>query len=166
MKYFLSLLNYIESKKHRVNRKSINYKKSLSIAIVYYYESEIKQKFVNKFLNNLKKDNKNIDLYPIIEFTNAENRYLYTFKTKDLNFWGKWKSNNANNLIYQPYDYLIYIDLNLNEEIKNILIRSLAKCRIGFKNEKKLFDLIIKSKNEFDFECRLDELVKYLKMIK
>ena len=53
MKYFLSLLNYIESKKHRVNRKSINYKKSLSIAIVYYYESEIKQKFVNKFLNSI-----------------------------------------------------------------------------------------------------------------
>ena len=79
---------------------------------------------------------------------------------------GEWKSNNANNLIYHPYDYLIYIDLNLNEEVKNILIRSLAKCRIGFKNEKKLFDLIIKSKNEFDVEYRLDELNKYLKMIK
>lgn len=166
MNYFLNLINYLEAKKHRINRKSISYKKSLSIAIVYYYESEIKQKFVNKFLNNFKKDNKRIDLFPIIEFTNAENRYLYSFKTKDLSFWGKWKSKNANNLIYHPYDYLIYIDLNLNEEIKNILIRSLAKCRIGFKNEKTLFDFIIKSKNEFDLEYRLDELIKYLKMIK
>tara|TARA_B100000579_G_scaffold159828_1_gene129890 strand:- start:738 stop:1238 length:501 start_codon:yes stop_codon:yes gene_type:complete len=166
MSYFLPFINYLEAKKHRINRKSINYKKSLSIAIVYYYESEIKQKFVNKFLNNLKKDNKKVDLYPIIEFTNAENRYLYTFKIKHLNFMGEWKNNNANNLIYHPYDYLIYIDLNLNEEVKNILIRSLAKCRIGFKNEKKLFDLIIKSKNEFDVEYRLDELNKYLKMIK
>lgn len=167
MKYLLSIINNLERKRHRINRKSINYKQSLSIAIVYFYESEKKQKFINKLVKKLKKDNKKVDLYPIIEFINAENRYLNSIKIKDLNFWGKWKNSNANNLIYQPYDYLIYIDLELSQEIENIIIRSLAKCRIGFLVEySNLFDMTIKSAKEFDIESRLNELIKYVKMIK
>jgi len=167
MKYFLSIINKLERKRDRINRKSINYKKSKSIAIVYRYESEKKQKFIDKLSLEMKKDKKKVDLYPIVELVNAENRYLNTIKIKDLNFWGNWKNSNANNLIYQPYDYLIYADLKVNQEIENILIRSLAKCRVGFIIEcSNLFDMIIKSTKEFDLENRLDELIKYVKMIK
>lgn len=167
MKYFLSIINKLERKRDRINRKSINYKKSKSIAIVYRYESEKKQKFIDKISSEMKKDKKKVDLYPIVELVNAENRYLNTIKIKDLNFWGNWKNSNANNLIYQPYDYLIYTDLKMNQEIENILIRSLAKCRVGFIIESSnLFDMIIKSTKEFDLENRLDELIKYVKMIK
>ncbi len=167
MKYFLSIINKLERKRDRINRKSINYKKSKSIAIVYRYESEKKQKFIDKISSEMKKDKKKVDLYPIVELVNAENRYLNTIKIKDLNFWGNWKNSNANNLIYQPYDYLIYVDLKVNQEIENILIRSLAKCRVGFIIESSnLFDMIIKSTKEFDLENRLDELIKYVKMIK
>ena len=167
MKYFLSIINKLERKRERINRKSINYKKSIRIAIIYLYESEKKQKFIDKLSSKMKKDKKKVDLYPIVELVNAENRYLNTIKIKDLNFWGNWKNSNANNLIYQPYDYLIYPDLKINQEVENILIRSLAKCRVGFIVEcNNLFDMIIKSTKEFDLENRLDELIKYVKMIK
>ncbi len=95
MKYFLSIINKLERKRDRINRKSINYKKSKSIAIVYRYESEKKQKFIDKLSLEMKKDKKKVDLYPIVELVNAENRYLNTIKIKDLNFWGNWKNSNA-----------------------------------------------------------------------
>jgi len=167
MKYLLSIINRLERRKHRINRKSIGYKQSFNIAIIYSYESEIKQKFINKFTKKLEKDDKKVDLYPIVEFVTAENRYLKSFKIKDLNLMGIWKNNNANNLIYQPYDYLIYTDLVLNQEIENIFIRSLAKCRIGFISDYNyLFEMIIKSNKEYDIENRLNEMCRYLKMIK
>ena len=82
MKYFLSIINKLERKRERINRKSINYKKSIRIAIIYFYESEKKQKFIDKLSSKMKKDKKKVDLYPIIELVNAENRYLNTIKIK------------------------------------------------------------------------------------
>ena len=84
----------------------------------------------------------------------------------DINFLGKWKNKNVNSFIYQPYDFLIYLDLKINPEMENILIKSLSRCRIGFSyNKLKILEMILKTENEFDIKDRLEKLYHYLKKI-
>ena len=67
---------------------------------------------------------------------------------------------------FQQYDFLIYPDLSITPEMENIIIRSYSKCRISFiKIKKNLFELILKSDNEYDIDIRLKSLYRYLKKI-
>ena len=52
-------------------------------------------------------------------------------------------------------------------EMENIIIRSYSKCRIGFiHNKMNIFELILKSDNEYDIDHRLKKLYNYLNKIK
>ena len=125
-------------------------------------------KFPNfEFVEKLKKDGKKVDLLPSIKNKNADNRYFKTFRLEEVNSLGKWSNNHVNLFIYQQFDFLIYPDLNLIPEMENILINSYAKCRIGFfDNKKNLFELILKSEQEYDIDYRLEKLYNYLKKLK
>ena len=80
--------------------------------------------------------------------------------------FGNWSNNNVNLFIYQQYDFIIYPDLHLSQDMENILIISNAKCRVGFiENRFNLFELMIKSDEEYDIDHRLDKLYKYLKKV-
>ncbi|GIR73021.1 MAG: hypothetical protein CM15mP75_5330 [Flammeovirgaceae bacterium] len=51
--------------------------------------------------------------------------------------------------------------------MENILIRSHAKCRVGFiHNKLNLFEFLIKSDKEYDIDHRLNKLYSYLKSYK
>lgn len=166
MKFLLPTINLIENKKYRVNRISLSYVNSKYFGILYEYVDENKQKEVNNFVKKLKLDGKKVDLLPAIKKNNADNRYFKTFRLSDINFLGKWKNKNVNSFIYQPYDFLIYLDLKINPEMENILIKSLSRCRIGFSyNKLKILEMILKTENEFDIKDRLEKLYHYLKKI-
>ena len=167
MKILLNLFNKLKRKKLSINRASLSYKKASHIGILYTYIDENKQKAINEFVNNLKKDGKRVDLLLAITNKNADNRYFKTFRLEEINSIGKWSNNNVNLFIYQQYDFLIYPDLNLIPEMENILINSFSKCRIGFINEKiNLFEMILKSDIEYDINHRLSKLYNYLKKLK
>ncbi len=167
MKKILQLINNIKVKRVLINRLSVGYSKSEHIGILYTYIDENKQKAINTFMHNMKKDGKRVDLLPAITNRNADNRYFKTFKIDEVNSFGKWSNNNVNLFIYQQYDFLIYPDLFFIPEMENILINSHAKCRIGFfDNKKNLFELILKSEQEYDIDYRLDKLYNYLKKLK
>ena len=135
--------------------------------MLYSYIDENKQRAINNFVNCLKKDGKRVDLLPAIQKRNADNRYFKTFKLDDISTLGSWKNNNVNLFIFQEYDFLIYPDLMVNQEMENILIRSYSKCRIGFiRHKKNLFEMVLMSDNEFDIEHRLKKLYNYLKKLK
>tara|TARA_B100000287_G_scaffold186689_1_gene176536 strand:- start:325 stop:828 length:504 start_codon:yes stop_codon:yes gene_type:complete len=167
MKIILSLFNKLKRKKLSINRASISYKKANHIGILYTYIDENKQKAINEFVDNLKKDGKKVDLLLAITNKNADNRYFKTFRLEEINSFGIWSNNHVNLFKYQQYDFLIYADLNLIPEMENILINSYSKCRIGFFNEKmNLFEMILKSEFEYDINYRLSKLYKYLKKLK
>ena len=124
MKFLLPTINLIENRKYRVNRISLNYVNSKYFGILYEYVDENKQKEINSFVKKLKLDGKKVDLLPAIKKNNADNRYFKTFRFNEINFLGEWKNKNVNSFIYQPYDFLIYLDLKINPEMENILIKS------------------------------------------
>ena len=167
MKFLLPTINLIENKKYRINRISLNYNNSKYFGILYEYVDENKQKAINSFIKKLKNDGKKVDLLLAIEKNNADNRYFKTFKINEIGFLGNWKNNNVKSFIYQPYDFLIYLDLKIIPEMENILIKSLSRCRIGFSyNKLKILEMILKTENEFDIDYRLNKLYHYLKKIK
>jgi len=167
MKFILNTINKIKRRRLEINRASLSYSKANHFGILYTYIDENKQKAINEFVQSLKKDGKRVDLLPAIKEQNADNRYFKTFKIDEINSFGKWSNNNVNLFIYQQYDFIIYPDLNLNLEMENILINSYAKCRIGFINSRmNLFELILKSEQEYDISYRLNRLLKYLKKLK
>ena len=166
MKILLPTINKIKNKRLKINRASISFPKSNHIGILYSYIDENKQKAINELVKKLKKDGKKVDLLPSIRKKNADNRYFKTFKIDEINTFGKWRNNNVNLFIYQQYDFIIYPDLYLTNEMENILIRSHAKCRVGFiHNKLNLFELLLKSDNEYDIDHRLNKLYTYLKKI-
>tara|TARA_B100001093_G_scaffold513359_2_gene585114 strand:- start:843 stop:1343 length:501 start_codon:yes stop_codon:yes gene_type:complete len=166
MKFILKSLNKLLNKSSTINRASINYKETKHIGILYKYVDENKQKALNDFAKKIKLDGKRVDFLPAISKRNADNRYLKTFRTSEINLLGKWSNSNVNLFIYQQYDFIIYPDLYLNNEMENILIRSHAKCRVGFiQNRLNLFELLLKSDNEYDINHRLMKLYSYIKKI-
>ena len=167
MKFILKTINRRKRKRLKINRASLSYQKANHFGILYTYIDENKQKAINDFADNLRKDGKRVDLLPAITKQNADNRYFKTFKIDEVNSFGTWSNNNVNLFIYQQYDFMIYPDLKLNTELENIIINSYSKCRIGFINSKNnLFELILKSDLEYDISHRLNKLFRYLKKLK
>ena len=138
MKFLLPAINLIEHKKYRVNRISLNYLNSKYFGILYEYVDENKQKEINSFVKKLKLDGKKVDLLPAIKKNNADNRYFKTFRLNEINFLGKWKNKNVNSFIYQPYDFLIYLDLKISSEMENILIKSLSGSKLPIRFNKSI----------------------------
>ena len=166
MKFLLNTINKFKNRNSKINRASINYRDSKHLGVLYKYIDENKQKALNDFSKKLKSDGKRVDFLPLISKKNADNRYFKTFKDEEINFLGKWSNSNVNLFIYQQYDFIIYPDLNLSKEMENILIRSHAKCRVGFiHNRLNLFEFLIKSDNEYDIDHRLNKLYSYLKKL-
>ena len=167
MNFILKIINNLKKRRFKINRASTSYPKSRNIGILYTYIDENKQRSLNNFVSNLKKDGKKVDLLPLIKKKNADNRYYKTFRINEISPFGNWKNNSVNLFIYQEYDFLIYPDLKLNPEMENIIIRSYSKCRIGFiKTDKNLFEMVLMSDKEFDIEYRLKKLYDYLQKLK
>tara|TARA_B100000886_G_scaffold214597_1_gene148787 strand:+ start:1437 stop:1937 length:501 start_codon:yes stop_codon:yes gene_type:complete len=166
MKYLLNTINKIKNKSIKVNRASISYNNSKHVGILYKYIDENKQKALNDFKNKIISDGIRVDFLPSIRKKNADNRYFKTFKSDEINMFGNWSNNNVNLFIYQQYDFIIYPDLYLSYDMENILIRSNAKCRVGFiENKFNLFELLIKSDKDYDIDHRLNKLYHYLKKV-
>ena len=166
MKFVLKTINKLINNSSSINRASIDYNQTKHIGILYKYVDENKQKALNDFAKKIKSDGKRVDFLPAISKRNADNRYFKTFRTSEINLIGKWSNSNVNLFIYQQYDFIIYPDLYLSDEMENILIRSHAKCRVGFiQNKLNLFELLLISDNEYDIDHRLDKLYSYIKKI-
>ena len=166
MKFILKTINKLINKSSTINRASINYEETKHIGILYKYVDENKQKALNDFAIKIKLDGKRVDFLPAISKRNADNRYFKTFRASEINLIGRWTNSNVNLFIYQQYDFIIYPDLYLTNEMENILIRSHVKCRVGFiHNPLNLFELLLKSDNEYDIDHRLNKLYSYLKKI-
>ena len=116
MKFILKAINRRKRKRLKINRASLSYQKANHFGILYTYIDENKQKAINDFADNLRKDGKRVDLLPAITKQNADNRYFKTFKIDEVNSFGTWSNNNVNLFIYQQYDFMIYPDLKLNTE--------------------------------------------------
>lgn len=115
----------------------------------------------------LQLDGKKVTVLEYLPKQKDNYEFLFDFFTsKDLSFWGKVKSPDADRFIETPFDYLYCIDNDSNPLILHVLARSKARCRIGkfAKPFDPYFELMIEQNGSV--KNLIDSMYKYTKQLK
>ncbi len=119
-------------KKNDSLRTSLPYHQAKSIGILFSVEDKQKHDAVKEFIKQLQHDGKKVMVLEYLPKQKDNYEFLFDFFTiKDLTFWGKIESPDADKFIETPFDYLYCIDNDSNPLILHVLARSKARCRIG-----------------------------------
>ncbi|AMA48577.1 MULTISPECIES: DUF6913 domain-containing protein [Flavobacterium] len=125
-----------------------------------------KEELINELINKgFKRDNIKVLVYrdPLEKKVNLT---FPTFSFKDINWNGQFSAPFVNEFIYTPFDLLIsYYDV---EKAPLLLVthNSKALFKVGFSTIDKRLNHLIINTNAQNFKIFLEELVKYLKILK
>lgn len=148
-------------------RVSIPYTEAKNIGIIFSNDSPEKSKLAEQLKSLVHADNKKIKVLAYDRNVEVKHLPFESFSKKDLNFWGKFTNQSVHNFSNVSFDFLICLDSNPGEIIKNILAKSKAKCRVGICDNNvsynKLFELIIQNSNDSNM---VDSVYSYTKNIR
>lgn len=150
-------------------RKSVDYKAAWEIGILYSVEDLSKHEKVKTFIKVLEKDIKKVEVLTFLGKDKENLEFKFNFYTaSDFSFWGELQSETVKKFIDKQFDFLLCLDLETNIYIDNILARCKANCRIGrFENNKKdFFELMIKTDDHIDIQVLIDEMYRYIKVLR
>jgi len=167
-KYFLSFKTNAAIKSTKAVRETSGFSNSLSIGILFTYSDKHNFALVNEMVDKLEKEGKNTSSITYIMKIGEDDNYQFPFfNIKDVDFWGRWKKMEVNNFIELPFDYLLNLDLKINNVTQNILARSMAKCRVGRYEEGKsdFFELMIDHKED-KYEQYINQVYHYIKNLR
>lgn len=154
-------------KNSKVARKSISYNDARSIGIIFTTDDLKKHETVKKFVKQLQKDGKKVQVLSFLPKGKQNHEFLFDFFTiKDVTFWGSFTANQVADFTKKPFDFLYYLDTDNNPLIKNILALSNAKCRIGKFSEENnpVCELMIQTSDESTQELA-NEMYRYTKLL-
>ncbi|MEQ6121025.1 hypothetical protein [Reichenbachiella sp. MALMAid0571] len=167
-KYFLSFKTASAIKSPKADRGTNGFSNSLRIGILFTYSDKHNFELVNEMMGKLEQEGKSVDSITYIVKMGENDSYPFPFfNIKDIDFWGNWKKTEVNDFINIPFDYLLSLDLNINNITQNILALSMAKCRVGRYEEGKsdYFELMIDHKED-DYEQFIDQVYHYIKNLR
>lgn len=164
-KKLLSLLN--NPKKRKKSQEIPSYDKAEKIGILYTYGDEKKEETI-QLLRELIDDRITTEVLCYSEKKEAVQTDHPTFSIEHLNNWGKVNSPEAEQFMNTPFDFLIHLDFDLNEIMKNMLIHTKAKCRVGFHSENGLefYELMIGMNKNAGTSNFAEQTIKYIKAIR
>lgn len=165
--HFLSLRTNAALKSNESLRSSIPYKQALSIGILFSVEDKLKHDAVKEFIRQLQLDGKKVSVLEFLPHKKDNYEFMFDFFTvKDLSFWGKVTSPDADKFMDIPFDYLFCIDTTYNPLILHLLARSKAHCRIGkfSQQDHPFFELMIEQNGSV--KNLIDSMYKYTKQLK
>ncbi len=152
-----------------VRRFSRSFEDATSVGVLCSYKSLIgENKAVEWYIDELKDKGKKVSLLIFHEnSSNAGGISNNSFSKRDLNFFGIWKKERVKVFIDKQFDFLIYLDLDYNLFIGNVVARSKAHCRIGIYNDhaKPFLELMIKPEQK-TIESLIIGIVAMLERIK
>ena len=166
--FFLSFRTSSSLKRSNISRRTSGFRESLSIGILYTYSNKHNFELVNDLINRLKKEGKQVTPITHIVKMGPNDTYNFPFfNSSDVDFWGKWKSDEVNSFLNKSFDYLLSLDLNTNNMTQNILAKSKAKCRVGRFEEGKsdYFEMMIDHK-ENNYDQFIDQVFHYIKNVR
>lgn len=165
--YFLHNRTHSALKKNDSLRTSLPYQQAHSVGILFSVEDKQKHEAVKEFIKQLQVDGKKVMVLEFLPKQKENYEFMFDFFTiKDLNFWGKVESPDADKFIDTPFDYLFCIDKNSNPLILNVLARSKARCRIGkySQQDNPYFELMIEQNGSV--KNLIDSMYKYTKQLR
>lgn len=154
-------------KKNNSLRSSIPYKQALNVGILFSVEDKQKHDAIKEFIKILELDGKKVKVLEFLPKQKENYEFMFDFFTvKDLSFWGKIESSDAEKFTETSFDYLFCIDKESNPLILNLLARSKAKCRIGKFTEKyhPFYELMIEQNGSA--KNLIESMYKYTKQLK
>ncbi|MDQ3392720.1 MAG: hypothetical protein M3512_01195 [Bacteroidota bacterium] len=166
------LLNYKTRKilgNNNVARQTIAYKKAWEVGILYSVDDLQKHEMIKDFIKLLEKDVKKIEVLTYLgkDKENLEFRYNF-FTISDFSFWGDPTADSIVKFAEKKFDFLLYLDLESNIYMENILARSQASCRIGgyYSDKQDFFELMVNVKENDQIRHLIDQMYHYIKIIK
>jgi hypothetical protein len=164
---FLKMRTSSALRKKAATRASIPYKHAKSVGIIFSVEDKLKHDQIKDFVKHLEHDGKKVEVLEFLPKKKENYEFLYDFFTiEDLSFWGRITSEKAIKFCNTPFDYLFYIDTQLNPLVLDVLARSRAACRIGRYNEPdaQFFELMIEDKGST--KTLIDNIYKYTRALR
>ncbi|MCF6361193.1 MAG: hypothetical protein L3J29_10590 [Cyclobacteriaceae bacterium] len=148
-------------------RESIPYTQAQNFGILFSNSTPEKGKIAEQLSTLLKGDSKKVKVLAYDRNVEIKHLPFESFSKKDLNFWGNIISQSVQNFSNVSFDFLICLDHNPGEIIKNLLAKSKAKCRVGVCSNSeayhKTFELIIQTENDLN---TVDSVYSYTKNIR
>jgi len=151
--------------KNMLFRKNISFGMAKKIGVLFTIEDVGKHNAAKKFINELKSENKEIEILAFLPKGRDNHEFLYNFFTKkDYSYFGKLNNDHALEFINTPFDLLFCLDFSANIFIQNILALSKAKCRVGNYSvtHQSQLELLVKPRAQ-KFELLNSDLLHYAK---
>jgi len=148
-------------------RQSMPYDEAQNFGILFSNNTPEKGKVVEQLSAYFKGDNKKVKVLAYDHNVEVKHLPFESFSKKDLNFWGNITNSSVQKFSETSFDFLICLDHNPGEIIKNLLAKSKAKCRVGvcddFETYQKTFELIVQTAHDSNF---IDSVYSYTKNIR
>lgn len=154
-------------KKNQTLRASLPYKQSINIGVLFTVEDKLKHAEVKEFIHQLEQDGKKVQVLEYLPLQKENYEFKFDFFTiKDLTFWGKIDSVQAQKFAETPFDYLFYIDKEPNPLTLYLLATSKAHCRVGrfIENDEPFFEMMIGQNGTT--KGLIETMYKYTKQLK
>jgi len=134
---------------------------------------ETDARYINEFLEFLKKEGKNVETVVYHHANKREKGRLFEMDThihllkNDFNTFGLPKTAQVKKLLAKRFDYFINLNLDGRLALKSIAGLTNATCRIGFHREKSLpfYDILLGNPASGSIEAYITDLIHYLHKI-
>lgn len=144
-----------------------SYERAERVGILYTYEGDKKEEATDHFIGLISKEKK-VDVLCYLDKKDLTHAKHPSFRIDQLNRWGKLNSSEAQDFLSTSFDFLIHLDFELNEIMKNMLIHTKAKCRVGFHTESgsNFYELMIGMNKSAGTSNFAEQIIKYIKAIR
>ncbi len=154
-------------------KKAINLDSSKKIGILFNLNDEKVLTWVYDFINKLTDDGKIVRAICYLPEKKVPDYYLTKLKVDliqphDLNFFGIPGSPRVKDFIKNEFDLLLDLSLKDEPALDYLIVMSKAGFKVGRyrKSMIKVFDLMIRKKEDMDFKDYYKSLLQYLSKIK
>jgi len=161
-----------EIQKQKRIKKAINLNSAKKIGILFNLNDEQVVAYVNNFINNLAESGKTVHAICYLPEKKIPEYYLAKLKVdviqpKDLNIVGIPSTPRAKDFIKNDFDILLDMSLKDEPPLDYFAVMSRAGFKVGRyrKSMIKVFDLMIRKREDMDFKDYYKSLLQYLSKI-
>lgn len=165
-KYLVKLRTKFALKK-KAERGSKAYQDAKRFGILYTYSTEKNHKLAYEWIEELRKDGKEVEVITFIPKVKKDDTFDYPFfSERDFRNSG-WVKQEVVDFKEAAFDFLISLDKGLDKFTMNILATCKSKCRVGVYAEgfSQYFEMMINYDKD-DFKSLLKEMHHYLKELR
>lgn len=150
---------------NRAQAHPVDFSKSSKIGVLFTENIKENQNNIDNIIHDLKSEGKEITTLAFCKNKNLSIQKYPIFGSKDVGFFGGFKSEIVSEFINQKFDFVVCLDKKMGTSMQYLLSQLQTRCRVGIHNHKTNdhFELIIRTDDSSEPTSR--DVLKYLKMI-